>query len=212
MAEKTEFRALMRRVIAGDGRARDDLARAYQPVLHRCAHDFLFHPGVRRILGSLDLANDVWKSFFEGLDAGQFGLGGSDAAGPDRGRFALESPAQLEKLLQAMAFNKAVNEVRRHTAARRGGGRVGTLEYEPASTEPSPEDQVANLELARKARQLLAPGEWRLFCLHQIEGLSWDDIATRVGGKPNTLCRQLARALERVGRDLGFPKVNRDLD
>jgi hypothetical protein len=58
-------------------------------------------------------------------------------------------------------------------------------------------------ELLQEARRRLSPEERRLLELRD-QGQEWAAIAMAVGGQPEALRKQLARALERVAQDLGL--------
>jgi RNA polymerase sigma-70 factor (ECF subfamily) len=64
---------------------------------------------------------------------------------------------------------------------------------------------VAGKELLAQARQRLSEEERRLVELRG-QGLSWDEVATSLGGTAGARRNQLARALDRVALELRLDK------
>jgi DNA-binding CsgD family transcriptional regulator len=62
---------------------------------------------------------------------------------------------------------------------------------------------VAGQELLTRFRQSLSDEERQLADLRS-QGLSWADIAARLGGTAQARRMQLARAVERAARELGL--------
>ena len=80
-----------------------------------------------------------------------------------------------------------------------------------ASVAPVVPSEIASLSAYGKARSTvegtpLSPEELRLLELRK-EGVEWADIAQRLGGTPEALRKQLARAMSRVAHALGFAEV-----
>jgi DNA-directed RNA polymerase specialized sigma24 family protein len=65
---------------------------------------------------------------------------------------------------------------------------------------------VAGKELLEEARQRLSQEERQLIDLRH-EGLSWEEIATALGGSPGARRMQLSRAMDRIARELGLDQV-----
>src|SRR5207302_9693380 len=101
--------------------------------------------------------------------------------------------------------NKLASAARTQHRQRRDNRRVTggeeALDQVAAST-PSPSELVAGKELLQRLRQSLSDEERTLAELRS-EGLAWADIAAQVGGTPQARRMQLARAVERVARELG---------
>jgi DNA-directed RNA polymerase specialized sigma24 family protein len=91
---------------------------------------------------------------------------------------------------------------------RRGGGRVegGVEDREIVAPGPSPSQLVTQHELVQEARRRLSADERQLLERRQ-QGQAWTEIATTAGGSPEALRKQLARAIERVTRELGLDEV-----
>src|SRR5205085_3915657 len=99
--------------------------------------------------------------------------------------------------LAARRQHRQRRDVRRHAdAAADALDRV-------ADDHPSPSRHVAGKELLQRFRQGLTEEERQLADLRG-EGLAWADVAARLGGTPQARRMQLARAVERVTRDLGL--------
>jgi hypothetical protein len=67
---------------------------------------------------------------------------------------------------------------------------------------PGPDEAVAFAELLAKFRERLTPAE-RYLADQRAAGRGWDDLAAEVGDGAEALRKQLARAIDRVGRSLG---------
>ena len=62
---------------------------------------------------------------------------------------------------------------------------------------------ISDILLAARARLArLTPEERSLFHQHEVEGLSWEEIARRQGDSPDALRIRLTRALARVRKQL----------
>src|SRR4051794_19817654 len=87
--------ALLDRFRAGDSGAARELVGAYEPHLRRIIRLRIRDSRLRRLYDSTDICQSVLASFFARLSLGQFDL---------------ENPAQLVRLLEAMARNKLATE------------------------------------------------------------------------------------------------------
>src|SRR5262249_20279023 len=122
------------------------------------------------------------------------------------GRYELDQPEDLLKLLTAMAHHKLTNEEEKQKAVRRGGGRIEESrveEREVVAPGSGPTEHVAPQELVQEARRRLSRDERQLLELRE-QGMEWAEIATTVGGSPEALRKQLERAIDRVTRELGL--------
>ena len=140
----------------------------------------------------MDVCQSVLKSFFFRTAAGQYDL---------------DTPEQLQRLLVTMAKNKLASAARSQHRRRRDQRRVaagGEQQLaEVAAGAPTPSEVVAGKELLERFRQALTEEERHLADLRG-EGLAWGDIAARMGGTAQARRMQLARAVERVARELGL--------
>jgi hypothetical protein len=80
---------------------------------------------------------------------------------------------------------------------------------EAAAAGRSPSEVVAGRELLHEMRRRLTDEERRLADL-RAQGRAWDEIAAEVGGTAGARRKQLARALDRVTRELGLDEAADD--
>src|SRR5262249_45115684 len=123
------------------------------------------------------------------------------------GQYDLEQPGQLLNLLVRMTRNKLASTARGHYRQRRDSRRIASGAEEElagvADGTASPSSLVAGKELLERFHQGLSDEERQLAELRS-EGLAWADIAEKLGGTPQGRRMQLARAVERVSRELGL--------
>ena len=185
--------SLITRIRRGDEEAAAILVREYEPELRREIRLRLRGARLQSVLDSMDICQSVLGSFF---------------ARTYLGRYRLETPRDVLKLLIRMARNKVVSQCRKQYAARRDAGRTESLRSEsfvstsePRDKELPPAEFVAMRELVKTARGRLTPRERRLAEL-RIAGCSWQEIAQRMGGTANGQSRQLSRAAARIIEEL----------
>src|SRR5207249_403517 len=180
MADDVGFADLIARVRAGDEAAADELFRRYERAVRVRVRARLTGAAVRRVLDSIDVCQDVMKSFFVRVRAGQYDL---------------HSPHQLVALLVRMAEFKAVSLVQHHHRSRRDCDRV-TADSGALATVPDPADDPAEVtadrELLVRVRDGLSPEE-RPVAEMWAAGLSWDEVATQLGGTAEGRRKQLNR-------------------
>ena len=194
MSDDPSFRDLVRRLRAGDEAAAAELLQRYEPTLRRTVRVRFRDPQLRRLLDSTDICQSVFHNFFVRVAAGQF---------------ELDQPEQLLKLLATMARNKIINHAEAQRAQRRDYRRVeegGLKDGQLAAPGSTPSQQVAARELLQEMHRRLSAEERRLLDLRQ-QGREWTDIAAELGGSPEALRKQLARAINRVGLELGLDEV-----
>jgi RNA polymerase sigma-70 factor (ECF subfamily) len=195
MSQDQSFVELLRRVRAGDQDAAAELVRLYEPAIRLEVRRRLNDPSLSPVLGSMDICQSVLASFFVRVAVGQFDL---------------EEPGQLLGLLVAMTRNKLAGHVRQEHRQRRDSRRRagrGEERLAECSGGPPPDRVVAGRELLRKVRQGLSQEELQLADL-RAEGLTWPQIAARLGGEAQARRRQLSRALDRIAGQLGLDEVN----
>jgi DNA-directed RNA polymerase specialized sigma24 family protein len=189
MAEELSFVELVRLVRAGDEAASTELVRRYEPAIRIAVHCRLTDPGLRRLLDSIDICQSVLGNFFVRATAGEF---------------ELDKPEQLIRLLITMARNRLTDHALRQQAARRDYRRTDPVpagNAELADNGPSPSEVVAGKELLRAFRGNLSEEELRL-ADQRAAGRPWAEIAAEVGASPDALRVQLARAVDRVAKEL----------
>jgi RNA polymerase sigma-70 factor (ECF subfamily) len=196
MPDDTSFADLILRVRSGDEPAAAELVRRYEPAIRRSAR-LRLNPRLRRSFDSMDLCQAVLCSFFVRVAAGQY---------------EVDAPEQLLKLLGTMVRNKLSKLARHEHADRRDQRRVavsGDEVYDISKDQASPSRQVSAREMLEEVQRRLSDEERKLLQLRQ-EGLDWVAIAAAVGGGPEARRKQLARAVERVGGELGLDEADGD--
>ena len=190
MDEDRSFLEFIRRVRSGDEAAALDLVRRYEPAVRRMVRLQLRDPRLRRILDSMDVCQSVMASFFLRAAIGQYDI---------------DRPAQLLRLLAVMARNKLASQARVCYVARR---ELPPADAEEAwSAAPARGRSPSGRPTGRICCTRCASGCPRRSGGWRIGGPSsreWAEIAAEVGGSPEALRKQLARALDRVSHQLGL--------
>jgi RNA polymerase sigma-70 factor (ECF subfamily) len=196
MSQENAFTDFIRRIRAGDESAAAELVREYESLIRREVRLNLADQNLRRAFDSMDVCQSVLASFFVRTAAGQYDL---------------ERPEQLVRLLVTMARNKLVSAARAHRRQRRDHRRAAggaELLHEVAAGDPTPSEVLAGQELLDHVRRELTDEEQQIAALRG-EGLSWEEVAGRLGGAAQARRMQLARALDRAAKALG---VEEDAD
>jgi RNA polymerase sigma-70 factor (ECF subfamily) len=194
MATGERFRALLRRLRAGDADAATELVQQYEPAIRRIVRGQLTNSRLGRLIDSADVCQSVLANFFVRFGAGQF---------------EVEEPQQLLQLLLTMARHRLRDQVRKQQAARRDQRRLaadGDAALQGVADDATPSRIVAGRELLEKVRQELSPDERRLADQRGL-GWGWAEIAAEVGGTPDALRMKLNRAVDRVAQRLGLDEV-----
>jgi RNA polymerase sigma-70 factor (ECF subfamily) len=190
-AEVGSFADLLGRVRRGDGAAAAELVRRYEPAVRLEVRMRLGSGRLRRLLDSMDICQSVWGSFFARAAAGEYDLA---------------APAQLVKLLLAIARNKVAYQARKERAQCRDNRRVEAVDpadVAVAAADQRPSQVVAGAELVEEFRRRLSAEERRLTDL-RAQGRGWAEIAAELGGTAAARRMQWARTVERVLRELGL--------
>jgi RNA polymerase sigma factor (sigma-70 family) len=191
MGESSSFVHLIGRLRSGDMAAAEELVRHYEPVVRRAIRVRMVNPALRRAVDSVDICQSVMGSFFVRAALGQYDL---------------SSPEQLAGLLIRLARNKVADAARREQAGQRDYRRrqpEGSAVERVAAHDDSPSQAVAGAELLEKFRERLSPEERRL-AEQRAQGREWDDLAVETGESAEALRKRLARAVDRVARELGL--------
>jgi DNA-directed RNA polymerase specialized sigma24 family protein len=192
MSDQETFADFMRRIRAGDEQAAVEMVRRYEPLIRREVRLSLEDRRLCRLFDSMDVCQSVLKSFFFRTAAGQYDL---------------DTPEQLQRLLVTMARNKLASAARGEHRQRRDQRQVaagGDEQLEGVAADvPTPSQELAGKELLERFRRSLSDEEKQLADLRG-EGLAWGDIAARLGSTAQARRMQLARAVERVARELGL--------
>jgi RNA polymerase sigma-70 factor (ECF subfamily) len=197
MSDHETFSDLIRRLRAGDAGAAEQLVRQYEAVIRLEVRCRLHDRRLRRVFDSMDVCQAVLGSFFVRAAAGQFDL---------------ERPEQLLHLLKGMARNKLAHQARQERAARRDVRRLEPVEragWDGAGAEPTPSRVLAGRDLLEEVRARLSPEE-RQLADRRGQGQEWAAVAAELGGTPSGRRKQLARAIDRVARELGLDEIDHD--
>jgi DNA-directed RNA polymerase specialized sigma24 family protein len=185
MGESREFPELIRLARAGDEDAAARLTRRFEPFIQRFVRFRMRNRRdrhrLRAELDSADICQSVFESLFVGLK---------------HGRFKLDQPEQLEKLLSAMVRLKVANKARRLSVTLR---EVLDLDapQDRLDSGPGPEKAVDDKDLLDTILKQFAPDELELL-VRRLHEQPWPAIAAEVDGTAEGLRKKLARALERV--------------
>ena len=191
MPDAPTFEDLIRRVRSWDQEAAAELVRRYEPAIRRAVRVRLANARLGNLLDSMDICQSVLRSFFVRAASSQF---------------ELETPEQVLKLLTAMARNKLASQARRQHTPRRDNRRASAIGDEGSrlvASGDSPSTAIVVRDLQEEVRRRLAADEWRVLELRN-QGHDWAEIAARVGGSAETLRKKLARAIDRVAKELGL--------
>jgi RNA polymerase sigma-70 factor (ECF subfamily) len=184
------FVAYVSRLRAGDQAALEELVERYAPVIRLEARMRLRSAHLRAVLDSMDICQSVLKSFFLRAAAGQFDI---------------DRPEDLRRLLVKMACNKSLEAARKEYADKRDARRSVSLgeEAHQVAGDDDPVGEVEWQELLMRGRQMLSADERRI-AEGRAAGQSWEELAVSLGGTPDGLRMQLARAQDRVAAALGL--------
>src|SRR5262245_33103981 len=169
MSDASSFAEFLRRIRAGDEAAAAELVRRYETTIRVSVRTRLTSDILKRQLDSMDVCQSVLATFLARMKAG---------------RFDIETPEKLAALLVGIARNKVLTQARK---ARRAAGAdpaapaVPLDQVEVAGHEPTPSAQAAAKEQLQELRQRLSEEERQLMELRG-EGLTWAEIAERLGG------------------------------
>jgi RNA polymerase sigma-70 factor (ECF subfamily) len=191
--DQLAFESLIRRIRSGDEQAAAELVRQYEPLIRRAVRLHLEDERLRRAFDSTDVCQSVLASFFARTALGEYDL---------------ETPEHLIKLLVSMTRNKVATAAKRHYRKRRDYRRTsGAEELEKAiDPGPSPSELISGLELLERFRASFTDEERAIASLRK-DGLSWAEITTQLGGAPQARRMQLARAIERISRQIGLDEL-----
>jgi RNA polymerase sigma-70 factor (ECF subfamily) len=192
--DQKSFDAFIQKVRAGDEQAAEELVRLYEPEIRREVRLRLRDGRLRRDFDSEDICQSVLASFFLRATLGQY---------------ELEEPKQLIKLLVTMTRNKLIGKVRKLQSQIRDHRRIdenGSAQLRRIGTGPTPSELAIGSELLQEFHKRMTPEE-RDLADRRSQGLQWDQIASELGGTPEGLRKQLARAVDRVYGELGLGEV-----
>lgn len=182
-----EFRELIQAVLRRDPAATELFCREYQSHIIRIIRRRLMRR-LRSKYDSIDIAQDVWKSFF--------------ADPPHHLRF--DGPAAVLSYLEEMARRKVVRAVRQRTSAKCNVRREQPLPQPTATSSgatglaapgPTPSEVVSGQEQWQQMVRRQSPQQQRLLNM-LLDGLTQEEIARRLRTDVKTVQR-LIRRLDR---------------
>ncbi len=197
MSTAPDFAEQLRRVRAGDPEAAAEMVRQYEPIIRMEVRVRLSDPRLRRTFDSMDVCQSVLASFFVRAAAGQFDLDG---------------PEQLVRLLVTMARARVAFQARKARAGKRDHRRNQDVDgegLEVPGADHTPSRVFSGRELLEQFRQRFSPEEAQL-AERRADGRTWDEIARELGGTAVARRKQLARALDRISRELGLDEAGDD--
>jgi RNA polymerase sigma-70 factor (ECF subfamily) len=198
-AGNDSFVTLFARVRARDPRATAEFVRAYEPQLRRKIRNWLRlrYPFLSSVLDSVDVCQSVLACFLLRVALGQYDL---------------EQPEDVWNLLVVMSRRRLRQHARDQSTDRRDARRreaVASGLLEAVSQGPSPSQEASARDLLRAVRERLTAEEWAV-AERRLEGCSWAEAAAALGGTADARRVQLARALDRVARELGLEEEPAD--
>jgi DNA-directed RNA polymerase specialized sigma24 family protein len=196
----TQFEDLMLRVRQGDELAATELVRRYEPMIRRVVRLRLANLPLQSVVDSMDICQSVMASFFIRVHLGQY---------------AFENPQQLIGLLANMAKSKLLAKARFESAQRRDRRRLDANAGERPDCIPSPCSSPSKIveaqEVLLQVQSRLTDDERKISQL-RVDGHGWQEVARRMQGtfeqgSPEALRKRLARAIDRISKELGLSEL-----
>jgi DNA-directed RNA polymerase specialized sigma24 family protein len=183
-----ELQVFLQVLQSGDEQAIEALLREVDPFLRKVIRMRLIDGRLRRVLDTTDIFDSLLKDFLS-----------RDTNGQTTG----ESSAGLRAYLAAAVHHKI------QTKARKERRHAGSLPdgWEPVDPEATPTSRIEAEDMHEAVRRRLPADAQSLFHL-KAQGLSWNEIAGRVGGSADALRMRLTRAVAAALSDLGYSGAN----
>jgi RNA polymerase sigma factor (sigma-70 family) len=178
-----ELQEFLARIQGGDEEEVEALLQELDPFLRRIIRMHLLDGRLRRAVDTTDILQSLIKDFLRQRAAGE----------P-----AEMSSAELSAYLAAAVRHKVQTRLRKE---RRHAGSLPE-EWEPTSPEPDAGKRAEDHDFAAAIRGRLGESARVLFDL-KAQGLTWEEVAARVGGKAHALRVRLNRAIAAVLTELG---------
>lgn len=183
------FPALLARLREGDAGAWDEFHRRYEPLVRRIARRWL-SPSLRRQADSTDVTQSVFRAALEGVPGTPF-----------------EHEGRLIAWLGVVTRHRVARLSRRQRGP--GGGELGPLDDDALVRLGglSPEEaaqRAEELHRLKSALDALPPAEREVILLRDFDGLSFEELAARMGRPSADAARKLHdRACARIAGRLG---------
>jgi RNA polymerase sigma factor (sigma-70 family) len=194
MPTQDDFHDLIGRVRSGDENAARVLVSQFEPFMLRVVRFRMRHredyDRLRHDIGSIDVCQSVFKSLFARLKGG---------------RFDLNEPKDMEKLLSAMIRLKIANKARRLSVIWREVSSA-LVQGDLVDPHPGPEKPTEDKDLTETVCELFTVDELEILN-RRLDDQSWPEIAAALGRSAEAVRKQLERAFERVREDPGMRSV-----
>ncbi len=188
MGVSDEFQDLIHRVRNGDEDATTALSEQYGPFILRFVRFRIRarenRERLRRFIDSGDVCQSVLISLCSGLR---------------KGRFVLNGPEQLEKLVCTLVKLKIATQARKPAVLRRDLSAIPQDDSRGAIIDeaPGPVQEVAGRDLLEAVLRQFSETELELL-VRWDGGQSWAEIAAELGSTAEAHRKRLERAMKRV--------------
>ncbi len=167
-SESSDFDVLMKRLLAGDEDAPQELVDRYGPHIIRSIRRRFRTQRMRTLYATEDCMQSVWASIFSDLVRLK----------------KLESPQQLVNYLATVASNKLVDNNRRHSSQKNNVGLEKSVDQQSESfgveaDDPSPSQMAAARDEWEHQTAKLSQREKTVLSMH-LEGHSSNEIAETI--------------------------------
>jgi DNA-directed RNA polymerase specialized sigma24 family protein len=182
-----ELQEFLQTLQSGDERAVEEMLRRLDPFLRQAIRLRLIDGRLRRVMDTGDVFDSLMKDFLaRPASTGKQG-GNNDDNTP------MSRPAALHAYLAAAVHHKI------RTKARKERRHSGSLppEWDAADPQAAPSQELENRDFIEAIRSRLSGEECELFDL-KSRGLTWPEIAGRLGGKADAMRMRLNRALAAI--------------
>jgi len=181
-----DFRNLLERVSLNDEDAINELVRRYEPEIRIMVRAWLrpYEFQLRKVFDSQDICQSVLAWFFL-KNAAQ--------------RYDLTGPDNLRKLLHVMVRNRVFYRVR----GSKYEARWQPMPREVCGRDHTPDELISDRDLVERVFEKFSPEEAEL-ARRRINGASWDEISSSMGGTADGRRMQMARAASRLARELSL--------
>jgi hypothetical protein len=185
---------------SGDQQAIDALLRELDPFVRKIIRLRLLDGRLRRVMDTTDIFHSLLKDFLARKTSDPLSAQTPvPALGQRNGENGADASAGLRAYLAAAVHHKI--ETRARKERRHAGGLP--IGWDIAGPEPAPSRRVEAEDFRQAIRVRLSEDTQLLFDL-KGQALSWNEIATKVGGSPDALRMRLARAVAAALSDLGY--------
>jgi RNA polymerase sigma factor (sigma-70 family) len=122
------------------------------------------------------------------------------------GALEVATPGHLVALLMDMTRNKVADQVRRLTAAKRGGNeQIDSIDTAlgHATDDEGPQEQLMRQEISQIVDECLSDEERTLIRLRK-EGLDWKAIGEQCAASPEATRKRYERMVARISSEMGL--------